>query len=171
MLAESGKPAEEAAGVRLLRREQDRAVFAIESGSYFFTSSHYQIAPQQPFAGTPVLSPKDTLLHHGTNLAVTMAAKPADAAIHYTRRPPAKPQQKSGTDPIQRSQRPVFMRLGASRRRVHRSAEGVPGLRRKRVSCPAKKLRPKAPRQSIGNLRLLVHNLMVFSGFRDHGTG
>ncbi|NLP12501.1 family 78 glycoside hydrolase catalytic domain [bacterium] len=84
VLAESGGPAAEAAGVRLLRREQDRAVFTIESGSYCFTSSHYQIAPQQPFAGTPVLSPKDTLLHHGTSLAVTITAKPADAAIHYT---------------------------------------------------------------------------------------
>ena len=84
VLAESGKPANESVGVRLLRREQDRAVFAIESGSYFFTSSRYQIAPQQPFAGTPILSPKDTLLHHGTSLAVTITAKPADAAIHYT---------------------------------------------------------------------------------------
>ena len=38
LLTENGKPAHQSAGVKFLRQEKDRAVFAVESGEYEFES-------------------------------------------------------------------------------------------------------------------------------------
>ncbi len=83
-VTESGQIASKSPGVRFVRRENGRAIYEIESGSYAFTSASFARKSYAPFVATPVISPNDTTMNVGEEIIVKMKCKTPGAVIHYT---------------------------------------------------------------------------------------
>jgi alpha-L-rhamnosidase len=84
VITETGKPAAAAQGVRYLRREQDRMVYEIASGSYSFQSSSYHTAVAESYVANPLITPQDMTVPIPQNVSVNMSCRTSGAVIHYT---------------------------------------------------------------------------------------
>jgi alpha-L-rhamnosidase len=95
LVKESGRPAKKAKGVRFLRIEDGRIVYAVKSGSYAFSVQNYKpIIAIKPVVSTPVILPADTSAAYPSDIQVQIRCRTEGAQIRYT---------LDGTEPTERS--------------------------------------------------------------------
>jgi alpha-L-rhamnosidase len=118
VITETGKPVATVAGVRFLRREQDRMIYEIASGRYSFRSSSYHVPAAESYVSNPVITPQDRTVSIPQNLTVTMTCKTPGAAIHYT---------LDGSEPDQRA--PIYAApIKIAERTILKAKAFKPGL-------------------------------------------
>jgi hypothetical protein len=76
--------ASDSPGVRVVRREENRVVYEIESGQYTFTSDRFKIKTFVPYVSSPEISPADTIVTIPAEILVNIKCKTTAAEIHYT---------------------------------------------------------------------------------------
>ncbi len=81
---EGNQPASKVDGIKFIKREDNRAVFEIKSGTYSFTSNGVKKIYTTPYVASPVITPKDTTLTLGNKTLVEITCPDAAAKIHYT---------------------------------------------------------------------------------------
>ncbi len=92
---EGGRPAGKSEGVRFVRMENGRAVFAVGSGKYRFTSASAAPAgPAKTAVSTPAIHPSDTSIAVPGTAQIRMECRTPGAEIRYT---------LDGSDPDSRS--------------------------------------------------------------------
>jgi alpha-L-rhamnosidase len=92
---EAGRQADKAEGVRFLRMEEGRAVYAVGSGSYAFSVDAFQpTAAHQPYAATPRILPGDTSAVSPSKVQIRMQCATEGVQIRYT---------LDGSEPTERS--------------------------------------------------------------------
>ena len=92
---EAGRPAGKSDGVRFIRMEEGRAVFAVGSGAYAFTADGYEPPKgQKPYVANPRILPGDTAAFAPAKVQIRMQCATRDAQIRYT---------LDGSEPTERS--------------------------------------------------------------------
>ena len=92
---ERGKPAKKSEGLRFLRIEDGRAVYAAGSGAYAFSVDAYQPPPApKPFVAAPVILPADTTVVLPSKVRIRLQCRTEGAQIRYT---------LDGSEPTERS--------------------------------------------------------------------
>jgi alpha-L-rhamnosidase len=95
---ERGKPARKSKGLRFLRMEDGRAVYAAGSGLYAFSVDAYRPPPApKPFAAAPLILPPDTTVVLPSKVPIRMHCRTEGAQIRYT---------LDGSEPTERS--PIY---------------------------------------------------------------
>jgi hypothetical protein len=81
---EEGKKASRSKGVKFLRKEGNRVVFEVQSGTYSFTSETFERRKPEEFVPSPVITPADKTLNISEHVVMSIECSDSDADIRYT---------------------------------------------------------------------------------------
>lgn len=83
-VTEGGNSIKSAAGIKYIKSENDRVIFALGSGKYSFVSENVAAQIQQVRTSTPMITPKDSIFLKPGKASITITSATEGADIYYT---------------------------------------------------------------------------------------